>query len=547
MSSASPSPLPPLEAPAGGTWIRAIGLDDLSAKGSTIVKADGKQILVFKSESGIYACNNRCPHEGYPLKEGTLTQGCILTCNWHNWKFDLESGKTLVGSDQLRRYPVELRDGAVWLDISDPPREAQVAAALAALSDSFDHIDERMEYARVAREIARLQKAGGDPLEALRKAVEVTYDHFEYGTTHAIAAAPDWLALGAELARDPAEELVPLLESISHLAWDSMREPVFAYSDAVKDFAPAAFLAAIEAEDEGEAVAQLRGALASGLTYEDLEPHLAEAALSHYADFGHSAIYVYKTGQLLGRLGDEMGAPLLLALVRSLVYATREDLLPEFRGYDKHLAAWPRADATAAAAPTAEDFRGLSAKQAMARCLDFPGDPEKLFDALYAAAAWSQLHFDRDWELSRDSNVSDNVGWLDFTHALTFGNAVHQLCRRHPHLWPAALLQLACFVGRNQPYVKAGQDVAPWRVTDPTAFFEDQGHALFDHGQPEYIVSAHLVKVFTAVREEVLEAPDAPWAEDLLAATKRFMTTPLKRKHAARTARQSLAFVALEG
>ena len=48
-------------------------------------------------------------------------------------------------------------------------------------------------------------------------------------------------------------------------------------------------------------------------------------------------------------------------------------------------------------------------------------------------------------------------------------------------------------------------------------------------------------------REEFEATPDAPWAPDLLAAVKRFMTTPLKRKHAVRAARQSLAFVELEG
>ena len=31
---------------------------------------------------------------------------------------------------------------------------------------------------------------------------------------------------------------------------------------------------------------------------------LGAAALAHYADFGHSAIYVLKTGQLIDRLGN---------------------------------------------------------------------------------------------------------------------------------------------------------------------------------------------------------------------------------------------------
>src|SRR5262249_9052133 len=78
------------------TWIDALGHDELAAEGSAIVRHEGRQILLLRTEHGLFACANRCPHEGYPLSEGTLTDGCVLTCNWHNWKFDLASGATLV-------------------------------------------------------------------------------------------------------------------------------------------------------------------------------------------------------------------------------------------------------------------------------------------------------------------------------------------------------------------------------------------------------------------------------------------------------------------
>ena len=61
------------------------------------------------------------PHEGYPLREGNLDDRCILTCNWHNWKFDLQSGRNLYGGEGLRTYPVEIRGGEVWIDLADPP------------------------------------------------------------------------------------------------------------------------------------------------------------------------------------------------------------------------------------------------------------------------------------------------------------------------------------------------------------------------------------------------------------------------------------------
>ncbi len=55
------------------------------------------------------------------------------------------------------------------------------------------------------------------------------------------------------------------------------------------------------------------------------------------------------------------------------------------------------------------------------------------------------------------------------------------------------------------------------------------------------------MKLLSAVVAETAAAPAAPWVDDLLAATNRFLNSPLKRKHATRAARQALDFVALEG
>jgi len=84
-------------------------------------------------------------------------------------------------------------------------------------------------------------------------------------------------------------------------------------------------------------------------------------------------------------------------------------------------------------------------------------------------------------------------------------------------------------------------------VDDPLAFIDETCREVFDHGQFEYIVSAHLVKLAVAAREELLARPDAPWAGLMAASVNRFMHEPLKRKHTTRTARQALGFVAAEG
>jgi hypothetical protein len=210
-----------------------------------------------------------------------------------------------------------------------------------------------------------------------------------------------------------------------------------------------------------------------------------------------------------------------------------------------------------AAPPGAQDFIALATPAALTRARDFAADPEALHRALLGAAAWQMLHFDRAVEARNDGPVQDNVGWLDFTHPLTFGNAVRELCTRQPHLWPRGLLQMACFLGRNTPYVDRDLDVAAWRVDAEGAGFLEAGAArLLDHGQPEYILSGHLLKTFMAVRAEaaaLTESPGGPGGPDssavradLLAALNRLLNTPIKRKFTLRSARQSLDFVARE-
>jgi hypothetical protein len=161
------------------------------------------------------------------------------------------------------------------------------------------------------------------------------------------------------------------------------------------------------------------------------------------------------------------------------------------------------------------------------------------------------LHFDAKFEARNDGPVQDNVGWLDFTHPLTFGNAVRELCTRHPRLWPRGLLQMACFSGRNAGYVDRDLDVARWRDEAGEArgaqFLEAAAARLLDHGQTEYILSSHLLKTFMAVRAETAQlAGDSAVRADLLGAINRFLNAPIKRKFTLRSAHQSLDFVARE-
>ena len=301
----------PEHQPSEADWQKATSLAELEKRSRMVVKLAGKQILLMLSEDKIYACNNRCPHEGFPLSEGTISEGCILTCNWHSWRFNLDDGETLVGGDVLRHYPHDVRGGDIWLDVSDPPPEAMQARALAGLREAFDEHD----YERIARELARFERTGGDPLAALTEAFNWAMDGLEFGTTHAHAAAPDWLALRSAMASgDPTERLIPVIEIIGHLSWDVlMQKGPFPFStDEAGSFDADVFEQAIEDEDEPLAIAQARAGLRTG-GGELLRPSLERASLRHYQNFGHSVIYLDKAYELAGILGKTAEAALLPA------------------------------------------------------------------------------------------------------------------------------------------------------------------------------------------------------------------------------------------
>jgi nitrite reductase/ring-hydroxylating ferredoxin subunit len=516
-----------------------ITVQDLKTKGRKVIRRNGKQILLIASGDGIFAVANRCPHEGYPLSEGTEGPSCILTCNWHNWKFDLKTGAALVGRDPVRTYAVELRDGEIFLDLTEPPAEAMKSRALKGLDAALADND----IPRMAREVARLQHAGFEARDALRHAIVHLNTRFEYGMTHAHGAAADWLAL-SDIAKTPEARLAALLEPIAHLAWDTEGAGDFPYADGIADWNAEIFLAAMEYEDEKTATAQVRGAIAKGW-HDTLRPVLADSALAHYADFGHSAIYAHKAPELIARLGGEMAEPVLLALVRQQISATREERLPEFRGYAKALAKW---DGKGNEPARASDFIGLNIDGALNRTIASSARPvRELYDALLGAAAFNLLHFDLGYDAATANPIADNVSWLDFTHALTFANAVRHLCADRPELWPQALLQMALFVGRNRGYVDAAQDVARWRVDDIGGFIKTSMATLYDHGIVEPIIACHRVKMLFALTDEVSAAPSAFWLSNMASAMNRWLNTPQKRHHGLRIATQARDFVAREG
>src|SRR3954454_9838171 len=96
-------------------FVRAGSLAELEAKGRLVVRGRHPPTLVIYDGGRLFALDNRCPHMGFPLDRGSVSDG-ILTCHWHHARFDVASGCTFdLWADDVPLCPVEVREGEVWI------------------------------------------------------------------------------------------------------------------------------------------------------------------------------------------------------------------------------------------------------------------------------------------------------------------------------------------------------------------------------------------------------------------------------------------------
>ena len=91
-------------------------MQTLSAIGAVgemrMAKVGERRIAVIRTASGVHALDNACPHQGYGLVTGAL-DGELLTCQWHNWKFRVDTGECVIGEEDVACHPVTIERGEI--------------------------------------------------------------------------------------------------------------------------------------------------------------------------------------------------------------------------------------------------------------------------------------------------------------------------------------------------------------------------------------------------------------------------------------------------
>jgi nitrite reductase/ring-hydroxylating ferredoxin subunit len=114
--------------------VRVAALGDVREDRFLIVEVDGVEIGLVRDGDAVHAIHNSCPHHGAPLCKGRVTgtmlpsapgdmdygmERRVVTCPWHQYEFDLTSGRPIFTNvrGRVRTYAVDVVGDDVFLTL----------------------------------------------------------------------------------------------------------------------------------------------------------------------------------------------------------------------------------------------------------------------------------------------------------------------------------------------------------------------------------------------------------------------------------------------
>ena len=95
-------------------WLKVAAVDEMEQARAKIVRpVKGEAIAVFRDGDKISAVSNVCRHQGGPLGEGKIVDGCI-TCPWHGFQYRMADGTSPPPyTEKIATYATRIVEGRV--------------------------------------------------------------------------------------------------------------------------------------------------------------------------------------------------------------------------------------------------------------------------------------------------------------------------------------------------------------------------------------------------------------------------------------------------
>ncbi len=420
-------------------FIECAEVAEIPDDGVIAVNVSGQPIALAKSDGKIFAVDNRCPHMGYPLNRGSVHDG-ILICHWHHAMFDLASGCTFHPfADDVEPYPVEVRDGKVYVNVS--------ANGINAVERWKGRLHEGLEQSInliLAKSVIALRSLETAP-DAI---VEVGALYGARGRRAGWGPAMTILTCMANVAAklSDADKILALYQGLLHVSDEtSASAPRIALSQLETDTHSLSQLKTwfryfIEVRNADGAERTVLTAIANGATETQVCDMMVAAATDHfYRDGGHTLDFINKAFELLERIGWEKAEEVIPTLVGMLASSSRAeeenrwrspiDFVPVLRETFDELETlvvegkdntWTGSDALV---ETLLADAPLETINALKSAIQDGATLTELAQTLTYAAALRIAQF----------HTKNEFGdWIAVLHTYTYCNALHQCAKRAP-------------------------------------------------------------------------------------------------------------------
>ncbi len=285
--------------------VRAGSVEELRKTGRLLTKVGSLPVVVFWDEGTAYAIEDRCPHMGFPLHQGTVECG-LVTCHWHHARFDLASGSTLDPfADDARGFDVALDGDDVFVAARDT-------------GDPVPHLRRRLQQGLedgltlvIAKSVLGLLEAGEAPGDIVRVGLD-------FGTQYRAGGWGAGLTVLVAMANllphlDEADGALALTHGLVFVSRDTRNQPPRFALDPLDDGVDPARLGEwyrrfVETRSSDAAERSLTTAIASGAT-RDVESMMFAAVTDHvFIDGGHTIDFTNKAFESLGYVGPDAAA-----------------------------------------------------------------------------------------------------------------------------------------------------------------------------------------------------------------------------------------------
>src|SRR5215212_1838169 len=453
------------------SFVRTARLDDVRAAGRISVRVAGHSLALFFHDGRVHAVDNRCPHMGFPLHRGTLQDG-ILTCHWHHARFDLESGGTFDQfADEARVFPVEIKDGEVWVDISS--REDRPVYLRQRLRDGL----ERNISLVVAKSTIGLLGSAEDPTEPFRTGLEFGAWYRRGGWGQGLTIHTCMMNLLPHLAHEDRPRA--LYHGLSAVSRDSAGEPPrFSLRPLPTESVDLATLKGwfrrfVEVRDPEGAERCIISAVHAGADQTQMADMLFCAATDHrYLDGGHVLDFTNKAFEALDVAGWSHAEMVLSSLAEGYAGARRMEESNSWRNpvdlvkvLEESFEELP--NALEEGRNKRESWEGQEDLAAVLLGEDGGAIAGALLGALREGATEEDLAgavaYTAALRIARFPITNEFGDWDTALHTFTFSNAVHQGLRRAP----TPELLRGVFDAAMSVHLDRFLNVPPSRVPDP--------------------------------------------------------------------------------